>query len=442
MVLGLMRLINPIQNYAWGSRTALARLQGRPAATEPEAELWIGAHPRAPSAVTVAGRRVTLDRLVADRPAEMLGLVTERFGAALPFLLKVLAVAEPLSIQAHPSLAHAVEGFASEEAAGIPRDAPHRNYRDRNHKPEVAVALESYWQLSGFRAYREVMRHLEAIASPSLQTCAHKLRERPTEAALGSLVATALQFADRQRAELIGRVQAYAATRLQAGSRRDIATVSAVAAATRSDAIASHWVQRLADVYPRDASVISPYLLNLLHLAPGEGIYVGDGTLHAALQGTAVELQTNSDNVLRGGLTVKHVDVPELLRVARFAPQEPNVLRPVVDNSGERHYPAPAAEFALSSVALDKLPSERAFAVTTTGPEILLILYGDAVVTDAVGHNMNCCSGDAVFVPAVVGSYLVRGTATLFRARVPLPPDRSRHFSRSEPGTRKRGTAH
>ena len=131
----------------------LARLQGRPPASEPEAELWIGAHPHAPSSVTVAGRRVTLDRLVADRPAEMLGPAAERFGPELPFLLKVLAVAEPPSIQAHPSLAQAAEGFAREQQAGIAPDAPNRNYRDRNHNPELAVALVPYWMMSGFRPY-------------------------------------------------------------------------------------------------------------------------------------------------------------------------------------------------------------------------------------------------------------------------------------------------
>ena len=421
---GLMKLDNPIQHYAWGSKTALARLQGRQAATEPEAELWIGAHPQAPSVVTVGGRRATLDRLVAERPAEMLGPAAERFGAVLPFLLKVLAVAEPLSIQAHPSLVQATEGFAREEAAGIAPDAPHRNYRDRNHKPEVAVALEPYWQLSGFRPYAEVVRHLDAIACPPLQTATDELRQRPTEARLSSLVATVLQLTVRQRVDLVGRAQAYAASHLHAGDRSDDTTGSAAASVASSDGTASRWVGRLAASYPGDAGVLSPYLLNLLRLAPGDGIYIGAGTLHAALQGTAVELQANSNNVLRGGLTVKHVDVPELLRVARFAPQEPSVLRQVPDASGERHYPTPAPEFALSSVALDKFPQDTAFAVTSTGPEILLFLYGDAVVTDAAGRNMSCRSGEALFVPAVVGGYRVRGTATLFRARVPLPSDR------------------
>ena len=408
-MLGLLKLDNPIQHYAWGSKTALARLQGRPPAAEPEAELWIGAHPQAPSAVTAAGRRIKLDRLVAERPAETLGPAVQRFGAELPFLLKILAVAEPLSIQTHPSLAQAAEGFAREQAAAIPPDAPNRNYRDRNHKPELAVALEPYWMMSGFRPYVELVRHLESVGVPELQAATAALRRRPTEEALGSLLETALHLNDRQRADLVSHAAEHAASQLRGGG-------------LESDAeAAAGWVERLAASYPGDAGVLSPYLLNVVRLAPGEGTFTGAGTLHAALSGTAVELQANSDNVLRGGLTVKHVDVPELLRVARFEPQEATVLNPAADANGERRYPTPAAEFALSSVALDRLQRESVFAPNTTGPEILLFLHGEATVTDAQGRSSECRGGEALFVPAAVGGYRVRGTALLFRARVPEP---------------------
>lgn len=408
-MLGLLKLDNPIQNYAWGSKTALARLQGRPPASEPEAEVWIGAHPQSPSVVTVAGRQVTLDRLVAERPAETLGPTVQRFGAELPFLLKILAVAEPLSIQAHPSLAQAAEGFAREQAAGIPPDAPNRNYRDRNHKPELAVALEPYWMMSGFRPFDQLVRHLEAVGVPGLRAATAAIRLRPTEEALGSLLATALQLNDRQRADLVSHTAEHAASQLRGGGLETDAEATA------------RWVERLAASYPGDAGVLSPYLLNVVRLAPGEGTFTGAGTLHAALSGSAVELQANSDNVLRGGLTVKHVDVPELLCVARFEPQEAAVLNPAADANGERRYPTPAAEFALSSVALDRLPRESGFSPNTTGPEILLFLHGEATVTDAQGRSLECRGGEALFVPAAVGGYRARGTALLFRARVPEP---------------------
>ena len=420
---GLLKLDNPIQNYAWGSRTELARLQGRPPASEPEAELWIGAHPKAPSVVTLAGRQVTLDRLVADRPAETLGSAADRFGPTLPFLLKVLAVAEPLSIQSHPSLAQAAEGFAREQAAGVAPDAPDRNYRDRNHKPELAVAVDPYWMMSGFRPYADLVRHLEDVDVPELRDATAALRRRPTERALASLLATALQLNDHQRSDLASRTEKYAARQLRGEDRgSDPAyTGSPPGALTQAEA-AARWVERLAASYPGDAGVLSPYLLNVVQLAPGEGIFTGAGTLHAALSGTAVELQANSDNVLRGGLTVKHVDVPELLRVGRFVPQEAAVLDPAADPNGERRYPTPAAEFALSSVALDLLPRDAdTFSATVVGPEILLVLHGSATVTDQQGRSLECRGCEALFVPATVGGYRVHGTALLFRARVPEP---------------------
>jgi len=414
-MLGVMKLENGIRHYAWGSKTALARLQGRPAANEPEAELWIGAHPQLPSAVSVAGQRVTLDRLVAERPAETLGPVAQRFGGALPFLLKVLAVAEPLSIQAHPTLAQAAEGFAREEAAGIAADAPQRSYRDRNHKPEVVVALEPYWLMSGFRPCEAIARRLAAIGVPALQAAVADLRTTPGATALRALVAATLRLDAGQRADLVARAVAHAD-----GPSQETAAIGADAAPAADAAAAARWVRRLAAQYPEDAGVLSPWLLNLVQLAPGEGMYTGAGTLHATLSGTGVELQASSDNVLRGGLTPKHVDVPELLRVGSFATAEAAVLRPAASANGERHYATPTAEFALSSVALDQLP-QAPFTAATAGPEILLLLHGHGTVRDAAGREVSCGPGESLFVPAAVPSYEVRGAGLMFRARVPRP---------------------
>ena len=264
--------------------------------------------------------------------------------------------------------------------------------------------------MSGFRPYAELLRHLEAVGVPELRDATAALRRRRTERALGSLLATALQLNDRQRDDLVSRTRKYAASQLRGEDRGSKAEAAA------------RWVERLAASYPGDAGVLSPYLLNVVQLAPGDGIFTGAGTLHAALSGTAVELQANSDNVLRGGLTVKHVDIPELLRVARFVPQGAAVLNPPADRNGERRYPTPAAEFALSSVALDRLPRDaETFLATVDGPEILLVLHGSATVTDQQGRSLECRGGEALFVPAAVGGYRVHGTALLFRARVPQP---------------------
>lgn len=398
-MLGLLKLDNPIQHYAWGSKTALARLQGRAPAAEPEAELWLGAHPQAPSAVTVAGRRVSLERLIAERPAATLGPAAQRFGGALPFLLKVLAVGEPLSIQAHPTRQQAAAGFAREQAAGLAVNAPQRSYRDRNHKPEVVVALEPYALLSGFRSYAAVARRLQAVAAPELQAAVARLSAAPGADALRTLVAAALRLDGGQRADLVAR--------------------AVRAAAGQPDSAAAGWVRRLAAQYPEDAGVLGPWLLNLVRMAPGEGAYTGAGTLHATLRGTGVELQANSDNVLRGGLTAKHVDVAELLRVAKFAPEPPALLRPRPGANGERHYSTPAAEFALSSVALGELPPGTAFTAAVSGPEILLLVHGSATLRDAAQRELHCRPGESVFVPAASGGYRANGAALLFRARVP-----------------------
>ena len=208
------------------------------------------------------------------------------------------------------------------------------------------------------------------------------------------------------------------------GQVQESAPTTAPSALSVDSAAAARWVRRLAAQYPDDAGVLSPWLLNLVRLAPGEGMYTGAGTLHATLHGTGVELQANSDNVLRGGLTPKHVDVPELLRVGSFATADAAVLRPPPAANGERHYATPTAEFALSSVALDQLPPQAPFAAATAGPEILLLLHGHGAVRDAAGREVSCGPGESLFVPAAVPSYEVRGTGLMFRARVPrrVPP--------------------
>ena len=406
-MLGILKMDNPIQRYAWGSTAMLARLCGRPPAAEPEAELWMGAHPQAPSAVTVAGRRVGLDRLLAERPRAALGAVADRFGARLPFLLKVLAVARPLSIQAHPSRAQAEAGYAREEAAGIARAAAHRNYRDRNHKPEVVVALEPYWLLSGFRSCAEIGARLRDLGGAALQPAVGRLLAQPGPAALRALVATLLGLAEPQRAELVARAAAGAEQAERAAA----------------DDPAARWVRRLAAEYPADAGVLAPYLLNLVRLAPGEGLHTAAGVLHTSLQGSGVELQANSDNVLRCGLTPKHVDVPELLRIGRFEPGAAQVIRGSVRRAPataaaaeERHYATPAAEFALSEIRLAGGP---AAAATGGRPEVLLVLDGPCAVTDDAGRGTPCRPGDALFVPACVAGWNARGAGRLFRARVP-----------------------
>jgi mannose-6-phosphate isomerase len=376
----------PIRPYAWGSRTAIASLQGRPVPTaEPEAELWLGAHPGAPA--VLAGSGMPLDRAVAADPEGLLGTgVAQRFGGRLPFLLKVLAAEAPLSLQAHPDLAQARAGFAAEEAAGVPLGAPNRTYVDANHKPELLVAVEPFDALCGFRAPAESARLLAALRVAALGEVVDALRL--------SDVATALHGAVSQLLELPESVVA--------------AVVSA--AADRPD---YELVGELAKRYPGDPGVVLALLLNRVTLAPGEAVWMPAGNLHAYLHGLGVEIMAASDNVLRGGLTPKHVNVPELLRVLRYEVLSDAVLRPVEVAPGVVTWPVPIDDFALYRATVDGSPVE----LPGGGPRIVLCLRGEATVDcGATAVRLRGC--DAAFVRASSKPVLVTGSAEVFQASV------------------------
>ena len=291
-MLGILPLECPVQHYDWGSRSALGRLLGRPASGRPEAELWMGAHPTAPSVARVGARRVALDRLIAEHPTETLGRAAlDGHDATLPFLFKVLAIGKPVSVQAHPTRARAVRGFEAEQRAGIPLDAPHRTYRDRGHKPEVMVALEPMVVLSGIRPLQEIEAALTAAGAGELAALAAP--------AAGQDAAGAVRRLLRATLTLDGAAGARLHRRLVDGAARDTAAGALLA--------------ELAKHYPGDPTVIAALLLNLVELEPGEALYTPPGRLHAFVSGAGIELMANSDNVLRAGLTSKHVDADELL---------------------------------------------------------------------------------------------------------------------------------
>lgn len=392
----MYRLSCAIQRYAWGSRTAIAALQGRPTPTpEPEAELWMGAHPLAPSWLPEVRR--TLAEEIARDPLAMLGQPTlARFGAALPFLVKILAVEEPLSLQVHPNAAQARDGFEREEAAGIPLGAPFRLYRDRAHKPELLVAMTPFEALAGFRAVDATLRLLRALAVPRLAWLVDALATSGA-AALGPAVRRLFDTPAAERAALVADV---------------------VRAAERDTADGDHVAERrcalrLAERYPDDAGVVIALLLNHILLAPGEGLFVGAGRLHAYLHGTACEIMASSDNVVRGGLTPKHVDVAELLRTLDFTAGPLPVLAPRRLN-GEIGYDTPATEFRLSQVTV----GAAAFSAPVGGPEIWIVTEG-ALELRGAGTALPLGRGDVAFVPAATATVHVTGRGTAFRATVP-----------------------
>jgi mannose-6-phosphate isomerase len=389
-------LDSPIQNYAWGSRTSLAALLGHPPSSVPEAELWIGAHPKAPS--RLSDGRSLLAAIGVD-PRGMLGPdVSERFGEQLPFLLKVLAVEAPLSLQAHPNLEQAARGFAREEAAGVPRDAATRTYRDPNHKPELLCALTPFEALSGFRPASEAAELFEELGVERLADALRGGGAAELERVFAELMTS--PPGERQRLASDVRQRCEQASR---GSSRF--------------APALGWAARLAAAYPGDIGAVASLLLQYIRLEPLEAIFLEAGRLHAYLSGTGVELMANSDNVLRGGLTPKHVDVPELLSVLRFdtprlAPTPTRAIR-----TGEIVYETPAPEFQLSRLEL--LPDRHA-RLTVEGPEILLCVEGQAALERGgrAAAPRTLRRGQACFLSASTGSYALGGNGRVFRATV------------------------
>ncbi|MFD6324588.1 mannose-6-phosphate isomerase, class I [Streptomyces sp. NPDC058442] len=379
------RLDNTIRPYAWGSTTAIAELLGVEPTGEPQAEMWLGAHPGAPSRTD----RGTLAEVIDAAPERELGAASvAKFGPRLPFLLKLLAAGGPLSLQVHPDLDQAKEGYADEERRGVPVTAPHRNYRDANHKPELVCALTDFDGLCGFRDPRQAAELLDALGVDSLKPYVDLLRARPEDAALREVL-TAILTADRDEMTRTVTETAAACERL-GGDHAPYAE------------IARH--------YPGDPGVIAAMLLNHVRLQPGEALYLGAGVPHAYLNGLGVEIMANSDNVLRCGLTPKHVDVPELLRIVRFEPRDPGVLRPEAAPDGEELYETPTDEFRLSRYVLPADGTTHDLTLAT--PQILLCTAGSVRAGE---HELS--PGTSVFVPAGEKAD-VSGTGTLFRATV------------------------
>jgi mannose-6-phosphate isomerase len=393
-------LDNTVRTYAWGSPTAIPALLGREPTGEPQAELWMGAHPGAPSRVDRGEGPVPLTTVVAADPVRELGTAcVGTFGPELPFLFKVLAAAAPLSLQVHPDARQAREGYADEEARGVPLDAPHRTYKDDRHKPELLCALTPFEGLCGFRPPRETADLLAALDVGGLAPYVDILRARPGADALRE-VFTAVLTADRDAVAGTVTAAAASAERLAAAGGAHAAAYAAYAG------IARHC--------PGDPGVLAAMLLHHVRLRPGEALYLGAGVPHAYLDGLGVELMANSDNVLRCGLTPKHVDVPELLRVVRFETAGPAVLRPRPDGHGGEVYASPAAEFRLTRYLLRDGDAPRDLG--TGQPQILLCTEGRAqVATGPVGGTRELARGQSGFVPAAVRVRLT-GNGTIFRA--------------------------
>jgi mannose-6-phosphate isomerase len=363
----------------------------------PWAELWMGIHNEGPSETEIAGKRLTLGELIAGNPGKFLGAAC--LCGNLPFLLKILAAARPLSIQAHPGLEDARRGWEEENQRGIGLSDQKRNYQDPNHKPEIICALGPFTAMAGFRETAETERLLSAFFSQK------KALQDKLLKALGGGYKGLLSA-------LFG---------LEAGERRAITEFSRERPAKApSDPELSKAValcKKLAEAYPDDSGILSPLYLNLIELRPFQAIYLPAGILHSYVYGLGVECMANSDNVLRGGLTPKHIDPKELFRIVRFEPYKPEICRGEIPE-GENfcRYQTPFREFAVYRVE----PRGSAVELAEKGAAIAVVIRGEASLS-AGKETLFLGQGESAFIPFRDNSetLVVRGDADLFAALVP-----------------------
>lgn len=369
-------MIDPIQNYSWGSASVLARMQGRPApAEQPEAELWIGSHASASSELVLDGRPSSLNELLRSDPERFVrgGAQVVAEDGSLPFLLKILAIDAPLSIQVHPSLAQAREGFQREEAAGIDIGAAHRSYKDRSDKPETVVALSRLQILTGMRDRAELGLLAESLDQQWLRSAL----EAPEP-----VLRTVLSLSEEQAQEALAELTA------------------AARALPPEDQLGS-LLDYISTAHPGDRGLLVALCMNHFVLEPGESMFTPAGQVHAYLQGTAVEIMACSDNVLRAGLTPKHIDVAELLSVVTDD-QDPGVPQEAIPGpDGLRRIPlwddrlsltggdaAPGRDLALDPSTCAVLCVDGAVTVSAPGAEPVQITAGHSAWVRADGETV------------------------------------------------------
>jgi mannose-6-phosphate isomerase len=400
---GIRILRNPIQNYSWGSKSFIPQLTGETTPENtPQAELWMGAHPKAPSLVWHDGEWVPLPKLIREDPEGVLGKsVAKKFLNKLPFLFKVLAAEKPLSIQAHPNRDQARQGFSRENSWGVPLNAPHRNYKDDNHKPEIICALTPFWALIGFRKLEEIVALTDQLGVSSFSD-------------------RIMDSGGQVYHESLRRLFTDLLTMNRDNQRRMVAEVVESCEKHASADKAFEWTVKLNRAYAGDTGVLSPLFMKIVCLEPGgEAMYIPSGQLHSYLEGAGIELMANSDNVLRGGLTPKNIDVPELLDILDFSASERCLLNPERGMNGEKLYPCPAEEFMLSTISLNEgtvflSPEKRSV-------EMMICTEGEAKIIDSDRReDLSLNKGTAIIVPASAGPYRIEGTCTLYKATVPL----------------------
>jgi len=386
-------MYNIIQDYAWGSTTSIKSLFGiaNPEAKH-QAEIWMGAHPNGCSQIRVAGKITNLKEFIETDRSTIIGEVTHKQFGELPYLFKILAAENALSIQVHPSKVQAEAGFAKEEEACIPLSASHRNFKDPNHKPELVYALTPFKAMNGFREFSEIITFFRALDASELHPLVIALESNQNEEGLRRFFEAILS--------------------LQMDSKdKALKTLLTYAELHKNNPLFA-LVLNLAGQYPNDIGLFSPLMLNVLTLQSGESMFLNSCTPHAYIEGTGLEIMANSDNVLRAGLTPKHIDITELVANTRFIPMQADTLLLTPEQSeGNLHYPIPVPDFKFSVYQ-----NQRGIKLTTTSAEILLAIDTSLTVHHCNGETLTVDKGKSMFIPAYTDSYTASSTGKFARA--------------------------
>lgn len=385
-------LNNVVQNYAWGSETAITDYFGiANTKGKPQAEIWMGIHPNGCSESVYNGENVSLYDIIIKDPVSMLGKRTMESFGTLPYLFKVLAAEQALSIQVHPNKQQAEIGFKSEQDRGVPISAPFCNYKDSNHKPELVYAISEYQAMNGFRSIDEIIEHFFDLAISELRELVDDLISNQTSSGLSKFFSELL---------------------LLEGQQKQAAINALMAKVSVNDTELFKLIAELERQYPNDIGLFSPLILNVITLKPGEAMFLDAETPHAYIKGVALEIMANSDNVLRAGLTSKHIDVEELIKSTRFESLafERLLLKPTIYGDISE-FEVPVSDFKFAIVN----PTNK-LKIHIDAPEILLALDCEVVLTHNSGDSCIINKGDSVFIPAFVGNYLVTSKGRVARA--------------------------
>lgn len=390
----LFKLENVIQNYAWGSKTALQSLFGvENTKQQPQAEVWMGAHPNGSSTIFIDGQKCLLASAIDVNPKFWLGEKFESYENQLPFLVKILAAEQPLSIQVHPSKVAAKHGFEKENRLGFAIDAPERNFKDSNHKPELIYAITPYLAMNGFRDLQVIHKLFSAAILPSLNDILAPFLAIPTKETLQQLFSTILQMDEAKKTRVVKELLNF-----EPSQEEDVEVIETF-----------RLISELAKLYPCDVGIFSPLFLNVVELQPGEAMFLFAETPHAYLKGVGIEVMANSDNVLRAGLTSKHIDVPALLENTKFYSINRNELKMMPCKEGNRLiYPIPIDDFKFDII------SNGVLDIAVSSPEIILCVEGTVEVS-SLESRVNLKAGESVIIPAATPFYSLNSKGTVAR---------------------------